>query len=121
MDRDLDEVRLAEVLLLDRNPRGKRPLQVVEDAVGLPGESEGIRTRLLLDAQDHGRHAAVGRGAASGLGRQRDRGDLAQPQGNPLVHTQNGVGQVLGGARAAQPRAPEEVHADTASRDQAGT
>ena len=107
VDRDLDEVGLPEVLLLDDDARRQRPLQVVEDAVGLPREGEGVRPGLLLDAQDHRRLGPVGGGPAGGLRGGAHGRDLAEPERDSVADAKHGARQLR--ARAGPAEAADEV------------
>ena len=104
-DRDLDEVGLAEVLLLDDDARGQRALEVGEDAVDLARHREGVGARLLLHAEDHRSLAAVGGRAACRLGSLSHRSHLVESKRDATLDTQHRGREV--GRRG---RSPEPAH-----------
>ncbi len=103
----LDEIRLAEVLLLDHDPGRERRRQVLEHPVDLPRQLEGVGARLLLDAQDDRGAGAVGRRAALRLGAHADTAEVADLERDPVAHPHDRRRQIFRPARPAQ--APHQV------------
>ena len=115
MDRNLDEVRLPEEVLVDEHALRERTLNLSQDLIQLPRQRERIGVRLLLDGDNHAGlddrlpiRTPARRRRRPALDRRTDLNDaeIADLDRPPVANHHDGVRDVIGCLDA--PDAPDD-------------